>query len=233
MKIKIILPLLSFIFLSFSSFGQVFFKQRIYNMEDREPRKEGIYLEGTYSSYTVPVKSRGRSYEVDNYPQTDDFKDQELHTIKYFGFYFIGSKENNRVSGLKASALILRELGEEKLAQSILRIRTVSVTAKLIQIPAWIMIIDGSFRLATAEQEDNVSPKVLYIGIGTFITSKVIMGLSRTSLNHKLNKYNNRISSRQNKINSNFTPSKITFKPVQISPLVPSLAPTLGFSWNL
>ncbi len=245
---KILFTVLFFVLSISCSFGQVFFKQRVYGMEDREPKKEVVYFRTTYSSNSYSYSSNSKKkkskktyYHISDNTQAYSWKTAELRTKRKYGFYYIGVKETNHLIPLIPAIDTFRELGKHDLANSITRARTVFIVAKSTQIASWVVGVPTIMTIWAADGDEAFVNQdhynVLYACIGTWVGSKITMLLCKASIDNSLRKHNNSVlenrEDKEKNFYQNLKPSKITFKPVQISPFTPSLAPTLGFSWKL
>lgn len=241
---KIILTLLFIIFIAPVSFGQIFFKQRVYGMEDREPKEEIFYVKKTYNTNSYNYRSRKSNkthYHVNNSTQEVLWKTAELKTKRKHGFYFIHIKETNSLTPLKPAIATFRALGKDDLANSINRSRTTFIVAKSTQIASWIVGVPAFMTIAVNEgdplfvTQDHYN--VLYSCIGVWVGSKITMLLCKASIENSLKKHNESVlenkKEQEKNFYQNFKPSSLTFKPVQISPLSPLVTPTLGFAWSL
>lgn len=168
-------------------------------------------------------------------------ENSRIENKRQHGFYFIGIKETNYLTPLRPAIATFRALGEDDLANSITRARTVFIVAKSTQIASWVVGVPTLLTIWAADGDEAFVNQdhynVLYSCIGTWVGSKITMLLCKASIDNSLRKHNNSVlENRENKDKNfyqNLKPSKITFKPVQINPFTPSLAPTLGLSWKL
>ena len=251
-------PVLTIIFFILSisfSFGQVFFKQRVYGMEDRGPKEEvkitlrqnkskatynstpNYSYTTTYSTYSV-IYSKGKRYEYHRNPSPVLWEGKQLSAMTKKGL-FIHQKGDNKVIHLSTASKMFREMGETNLANSLSGISNGYAVSTILQYTSVLSSFGfGMFVLAAKAQEgglgdgDAARATAFRVSLGTFVSTTILNQIFKASLRSTLNNYNSKLSFNK-KFAPNFAPSKITFKPAQISPFTPSLAPTLGFSWKL
>ncbi len=251
---KALFTILFFVLSTSFSFGQVFFKQRVYGMKDREPKEEvkvtlrqnkskstynstpNYSYTTTYSTYSV-IHSKGKRYEHHRNPLPVLWEGKQLSAMTKKGL-FIHQKGDNKVIHLSTASKMFREMGETNLANSLSGISNGYAVSTILQYTSVLSSFGfGMFVLAENLQEDDNSGtenrrKGFRISLGTFVGTTILNQIFKASLRSTLNNYNSRFSF-DKKFAPNFAPSKITFKPVQITPFTPSITPTLGFSWKL
>ncbi len=238
------------------SFGQVFFKQRVYGMVDREPKEEvqvrirtyrdspristtystGSYG-GGYGSYSASsIRKDSKTYKIDYHPKKSEWENQELGVLKKVTQYYIYSKETNRAIPLKEAAKFFKtEMNEPHLGLVLRNARSTIVFGRVLQ---WTSVMLGGPVLGVAAMSgfdpDFTEGTGGFIAgsIGVFVLGNLLNKSTKKSIKKNLDRYNSNLST-DKKFAPNLKPSKITFKPVRKNLLNSSIAPTLGFSWRL
>ncbi|WP_338812119.1 hypothetical protein V9L05_12030 [Bernardetia sp. Wsw4-3y2] len=220
-------------FISTSVSAQVFFKQRVYGNEQREKNVSST-VEVESSTIMTTTKLNGISYSwMSNY--TSEWKSKPIEFHKRKAKFYL--KDEKKLITMAEGRKLMKEMGERKVVQAIDKSRLGTVGGRILQgIGYWGGFIGFSVA-ATSTGESNIASQglaVLAISGGVWFGGRQLVILSRTPIKNRLAEYNSRLDDKTEKnFYQNIKPSSLTFKPVQISPFTPSLAPTLGFAWKL
>ncbi|WP_338793006.1 hypothetical protein [Bernardetia sp. MNP-M8] len=212
----------------FSVSAQVFFKQRVYGNEQREKNiNSTINVENSIQISTIDIN--GKIYALfDIY--NSDWKKQpiEFHRRKAI-FYIEGEK---KAISMTEGRKLMKDLGEKKIVQAIDKSRIGTGVGRAFQGVGLFVGVSGVILTLGSGSEIGLAG-ILMGGAGWYGGRQLVI-LSRTPIKNRLAEYNSRLDDKTEKnFYQNIKPSSLTFKPVQISPFTPSLAPTLGFAWKL
>jgi hypothetical protein len=213
-------------FISTSVSAQVFFKQRVYGNEKRE--KNTLSEVEVDNSYEVTkVKIKGEKYRLFN-TYTTEWKEQPIQFDASKGRFYL--EKSKKAIHWRVGRRLLKDLGEKEILNSLDRSRVGVVTGRFVQGFSVMATLTVLPLLAT-------EPTSTLIGIGAlggiWFGGRTLVRFSRAGVKKRLIEYNSRFENTEKNFYQNFQPSSITFKPIQISPFTPSLAPTLGISWKL
>ena len=216
----------------FSVSAQVFFKQRVYGNEQREKNVSST-IEVESSTVMTTVKLNGESYSwMSDY--TSEWKDKPIEFHRRKAKFYL--KDEKKLITMAEGRRLMKDLGERKVVQAINKSRLGTVGGRILQgIGYWGGFI-GFAVAATSTGQDGVAAQglaALAISGGVWYGGRQLVILSRTPIRNRLNEYNSRLAKTEKNFYPSFKPSSIIYKPVQINPFTPSLAPTLGLSWKL
>ncbi len=214
-------------FISTSVSAQVFFKQRVYGNEKRE--KNTLSEVKVDNSYEIgKVKINGEKYRMFN-TYTNEWKTEPIKFDARKGRFYL--EESKKAIHWRTGRLLLKELGEKAILNSLDRSRVGVVTGRVVQgfsVMATLTILP----LIGTESNNEALIAIGVLGGGWF-GGRTLVRFSRAGVKKRLEKYNANLQSTEKNFYQNFKPSAITFKPVQTNLFTPSLAPTLGLSWSL
>ncbi|WP_338767923.1 hypothetical protein WAF17_06720 [Bernardetia sp. ABR2-2B] len=211
----------------FSVSAQVFFKQRVYGNEKREKNVSStIEVESSVQMGTISLNKKKYSLYSNH---TSEWKENPIRFHRRTGTFYL--EDEKKAISMTAGRNLMKELGEKKLVQAIDKSKVGTGVGRVIQGVG--LVFGASGVLLTLGSGSEIGLAGILMGGAGWYGGRQLVIFSRNPIRNRLVDYNSRLADIKKNFYPSFKPSKITFKPVQISPFTPSLAPTLGFSWKL